>query len=134
MAFRLKLVPDETNFDFFRHARVTFGFSVAMVLASVLCVIILGLNFGIDFKGGTTIRTQSVQAVDVGAYRAAITPLNLGDVSITEVFDPSFAADQNVAMVRIQAQDDAEAVTPEMINAVEAALQGVDPSVSFPSV
>ena len=72
--------------------------------------------------------------MDVGAYRDAIAPLELGDVSITEVFDPAFGADRNVAMVRIQAQDGQEAVTPEVINAVEAALQGVDPSITFPSV
>jgi len=39
-----------------------------------------------------------------------------------------------VASVRIQAQDGAESVSAETIAAVEAALQGVDPTVSFPSV
>ncbi|MFT6452838.1 MAG: preprotein translocase subunit SecD [Halocynthiibacter sp.] len=94
----------------------------------------MGLNFGIDFRGGTTIRTQSTQVVDVGAYRAAIAPLGLGDVSVTEVFDPTFAADENVAMVRIEAQDETDAVSVETVAAVEAALQTVDPSISFPSV
>jgi preprotein translocase subunit SecF len=75
----------------------------------------MGLNFGIDFRGGTTIRTESAQTVDVGAYRDALAPLGLGDVSITEVFDPGFGPDQNVAMIRIQAQEGAEAVTPETI-------------------
>ncbi|WP_343079386.1 protein translocase subunit SecF [Ostreiculturibacter nitratireducens] len=134
MAFRLKLVPDETKIDFFRYAPATFGFSVVMVLASIVLVVVMGLNFGIDFRGGTTIRTESVQPVDVGAYRAAIAPLDLGDVSITEVFDPTFGPEQNVAMIRIQAQEGTEAVTPEIINSVEAALQAVDPSVTFPSV
>jgi preprotein translocase subunit SecF len=70
----------------------------------------------------------------VGAYRAAMIPLGLGDVSITEVFDPGFGPEKNVAMVRIQAQDGFEAVTPELILSVEQALQGVDPSITFPSV
>jgi preprotein translocase subunit SecF len=51
--------------------------------------------------------------VDVGAYRDAMAPLGLGDVTITEVFDPTFAADQNVAMIRIQAQDGEEAISPD---------------------
>jgi preprotein translocase subunit SecF len=131
---RLKLVPDDTSIDFFKHAKVTFGASVVAVILSLLAWAVLGLNFGIDFQGGTTIRTESLQAVDVGAYRAAIAPLGLGDVSITEVFDPTFGPDQNVAQVRIQAQDGAEAVTPETIQAVEAALQTVDPSITFPAV
>ena len=41
-------------------------------------------------------------------YREALAALDLGDVLISEVFDPSFGPDQNVAMVRIQAQDDVE--------------------------
>lgn len=131
---RLKLVPDQTNFNFFAYARYTFGASVVAVIISVILVISMGLNFGIDFKGGTTIRTESTASVDVGAYRAAIEPLGLGDVSITEVFDPSFGDDKNVAMVRLQAQDGYEAVTPELILQVETALQAVDPSITFPSV
>lgn len=134
MAFRLKLVPEKTDIDFFRWQAVTFWGSVALVLAAIVLTIVMGLNFGIDFRGGTTIRTESTQAVDVGAYRAAVAPLNLGDVSITEVFDPTFREDQHVAMLRIQAQEGDEAITPEVISKVEAALKGVDPSITFPSV
>jgi preprotein translocase subunit SecF len=44
-------------------------------------------------------------------------------VSITEVFDPTFDADQHVAMIRIQAQEGQESVSPETVAAVEEALQ-----------
>ncbi|MFZ1727786.1 MAG: protein translocase subunit SecF [Albidovulum sp.] len=134
MAYRLKLVPDNTNIDFFRWATLTFGGSFVASIVAVILAVVMGLNFGIDFKGGTTIRTDSVTPVDVGAYRAAVQPLNLGDVSITEVYDPTFRADQHVAMLRIQAQEGSEAVTPETVASIEAALQGVDPSITFPSV
>ncbi|WPY95548.1 protein translocase subunit SecF [Limimaricola variabilis] len=131
---RLRIVPDDTKIDFFRAAKITFGASVLAMVVSIIAALVLGLNFGIDFQGGTTIRTESESAVDVGEYRNAIAPLGLGDVIITEVFDPSFGDDKNVASVRIQAQDGAESVSAETIAAVEAALQGVDPTVSFPSV
>ncbi|WP_299839038.1 protein translocase subunit SecF [uncultured Jannaschia sp.] len=131
---RLKLVPDETNWDFFKYRNLTFGASVVAVIASLVIWLSIGLNFGIDFLGGTTIRTESAESVDVGAYRDAIAPLGLGDVTITEVFDPTFEADQNVAQIRIQAQEGAEAVTADTIAAVETALQEVDPSITFPSV
>ena len=134
MAFRLKLVPDETHFNFFRWQWLTFGISAAAMVLSLVAVLVMGLNFGIDFKGGTTIRTEAVQPVDVGAYRAALQPLNLGDVAITEVFDPSFATDQHVAMLRIQAQEGAQSVPPETIAAVQQALKGVDSSVTFTSI
>jgi preprotein translocase SecF subunit len=99
-----------------------------------LAVAIMGLNFGVDFKGGTTIRTESTQAVDVGVYREALGGLNLGDVAITQVFDPTFREDQHVAMVRIEAQEGEEAITPETIAGIEAALRAVDPAITFPSV
>ncbi len=131
---RLRLVPQETNWDFFKNSKLFLTGSGALVLASVLAFFVIGLNFGIDFRGGTTIRTESVEPVDVGAYRAAIAPLQLGDVAITEVFDPNFGPDQNVAMVRIQAQDGDEAISVETIQAVEEALQTIDPGITFPSV
>ena len=94
----------------------------------------MGLNFGIDFKGGTTIRAESTVAVDVAAYRAAIEPLGLGDISIAEVFDPSFRADQHVAQIRIQAQEGQESVASDVVLKLEAALQDVAPGITFPSV
>ncbi|MEC7763265.1 MAG: protein translocase subunit SecF [Pseudomonadota bacterium] len=131
---RLKLVPDNTNIDFFARSWLSLGFSGAMMVISVVAFLVFGLNFGIDFRGGTTIRTESTQPVDVGAYRDAIAPLGLGDVAISEVFDPSFGPDENVAMVRIQAQDGDEAISVETVQAVEDALTGYDPSITFPSV
>ncbi|MDX5349415.1 MAG: hypothetical protein LPJ95_01740, partial [Paracoccaceae bacterium] len=129
MAFRLKLVPEHTAIDFFRAQKITFGISTLLAILSVVVLFTNGLNFGIDFRGGTTIRTESSQPVDVAAYRAALSGMDLGDVAITEVFDPGFRADQHVAQVRIGAQDGVEAVSPDTIRAVEAALQTVDPSI-----
>ncbi|MCE6959013.1 protein translocase subunit SecF [Cereibacter sphaeroides] len=134
MAFRLKLCPAKTNIDFFAAAPATFGASVVAMIASVIIWAVMGLNFGIDFRGGTTIRTESTQVVDVATYREALQGMNLGDISITEVFDPGFRADQHVAMIRIGAQDETQSITPEQIASVEAALKTVDPAITFPSV
>jgi len=131
---RLRLVPAETNFDFFRFRNITMGLSIAAVILSLAAWLVIGLNFGIDFLGGTTIRTESSQPVDIAAYRAAIEKLDLGDVSITEVFDPTFGEGRNVAMIRIQAQAGEESVTAGVIKAVEAALNAYDAEMTFPSV
>lgn len=131
---RLRLVPAETNFDFFRFRNITIGLSIAAVILSLAAWLVIGLNFGIDFLGGTTIRTESSQPVDIAAYRAAIETLDLGDVSITEVFDPTFGEGRNVAMIRIQAQAGEESVTADVIKAVEAALNAYDAEMTFPSV
>jgi preprotein translocase SecF subunit len=131
---RLRLVPDDTTFDFFRHWKRWFGISAFMIVLALVSFGVRGLNYGIDFQGGTTIRTVSAQPVDIGAYRGAIAPLDLGDVTITEVFDPTFGPDRNVAMIRIQAQDDAEAATAQMNAQVLAALQAIEPDIRFESI
>jgi len=132
---RLRLVPRETDWDFFRFYRFTLGASGLAVVLSVVAFLLIGLNFGIDFRGGTTIRTQSPNAVDVGAYRSALQPLGLGDIAITEVFDPSFGPGENVAMVRFEAQGEGDAAAAaETIARVEAALQSVDGDLRFTSV
>jgi preprotein translocase subunit SecF len=72
MAWRLKLVPTKTNIDFFRcngdlrHLGRGGGSPRCLLVATI------GLNFGVDFKGGTTIRTESTTPVDVGVYRDAL--------------------------------------------------------------
>jgi preprotein translocase subunit SecF len=131
---RLRLVPEKTNIDFFRFAPLTFGFSALLVVLSVVAVLLYGLNLGIDFRGGTTIRTESTSPVDVGAYRAALSPLALGDVVIAEVFDPTFEAGRHVAMIRIQAQAGDEALSPATLAAVEAALVAADPALRIVAV
>ncbi len=131
---RLRLVPKETSFDFFGKWRMWVGFSCLMILLGLASFATQGLNFGIDFRGGTTVRTEATVAVDTGDYRKAIEPMGLGDISITEVFDPAFAEDQHVAMIRIQAQADGEAITGEVIEALKATLDTVAPGIKFVSV
>ncbi|SLN30693.1 preprotein translocase subunit SecF [Roseivivax jejudonensis] len=131
---RLKLVPNETSIDFFSRSKLWLGISAVLIVVALVSFFLQGLNYGIDFRGGTTIRTESAEPVDVGAYRDALQDLELGDIVISEVFDPSFGPDENVAMVRIAAQDEVEAVSQDTIAAVEAALQEVAPDIQFTSV
>jgi preprotein translocase subunit SecF len=131
---RLRLVKQNTNFDFFSRSGLWLGISGFLMVLGFVSFLIQGLNYGIDFRGGTTIRTESTVAIDVASYRDAIGTLELGDISISEVFDPTFDADQNVAMIRIQAQDGQEAVNSDVIANVQTALQTIAPDIKFVSV
>ncbi|MDJ0822571.1 MAG: protein translocase subunit SecF [Paracoccaceae bacterium] len=131
---RLRLVPQQTNWDFFSRSKLWLGISALMMVVAFVSFILQGLNFGIDFRGGTTIRTETAQPVDVGAYRDALAALELGDTTISEVFDPTFGPDQNVAMIRIQAQEGEEAVSTAVVEAAFGALQQVAPDIKFVSV
>jgi preprotein translocase subunit SecF len=130
---RLKLVPDNTNVNFFQSTRLTFGASVLAMILSIFLFFFNGLNLGIDFLGGTTIRTDSQTSVDIAAYRAALKPLNLGDVTVTEIFDVT-KPDLNAAQIRFEAQSGEEAATVEVIRSVKAALMSVDETITFPQV
>ncbi|MEM8977847.1 MAG: protein translocase subunit SecF [Pseudomonadota bacterium] len=131
---RLKLVPSETNWDFFSRSKLWLGISGALIVVAFVSFLIQGLNFGIDFQGGTTVRTNAEAPVDIAAYRGALDPLDLGDVSITEVFDPQFGADENVAMIRIQAQEGEEAASADLVENVTNALQALDPTLKIEAV
>ena len=58
---RLKLVKENTEFNFFKRWKVWIGLSAILIVFSIVSTMIVGLNFGIDFKGGTTIRAESGQ-------------------------------------------------------------------------
>ena len=130
---RLKLVPDNTNVNFFQSVRLTFGASVLAMILSIFLFFFNGLNLGIDFLGGTTIRTDSQTSVDIAAYRAALKPLSLGDVTVTEIFDVT-KPDLNAAQIRFEAQSGEEAATVEVIRSVKAALMSLDETITFPQV
>jgi len=131
---RLKLVPAETSWNFLLHTRIAVPASLVAMAASLTILVLVGLNFGIDFRGGTVIRTQSTTPVDIGIYRNAVAELGLGDISITEVNDPTFAADQHVALLRISVQQGDESIAAATVNAVQDALGGIDPAITFPLV
>ncbi|NNE78906.1 MAG: protein translocase subunit SecF [Silicimonas sp.] len=131
---RLRLVPEKTNFDFFRYRKITMGFSIAAIILSIGLWLVVGLNLGIDFRGGTSIRTEAAKTINDAEYRQALEALDVGEVSVTEVIDPNFRDDQNVALIRIQAQENEESATRDLVANVETALQAIDPSIKFTSV
>ena len=131
---RLKLVPKNTSWNFFSRSKLWISISIILVFLSLISFFVQNLNFGIDFRGGTSIRTESSEPVNVAAYRNALSSLDLGDITISEVFDPNFEDDQNVAMIRIQAQPGQEAATSILVENSLQKLKGVSEDVKFVSV
>ena len=85
---RLKLLPEKTKFDFFSKARFFSVISIVLIGISVLANLLFGLNFGIDFRGGTLLMVQSEKPVKVSEYRQVLVGLDLGDTSVTKISDP----------------------------------------------
>lgn len=131
MAFRLKLVPTRTNIDFFKGWQFTAGLSLLLVLISLGSILYQGFNFGIDFRGGTSIRAESVNEPDLGALRGTLEAMSLSDVALTEVFDPSFRPDQHVVQIRVSDSGEDPALSPEAITALQDTLRQIDPDIIF---
>ena len=54
----LRIVPDDTKFDFMRFRRISFPISALLSILAISLYFFHGLNFGIDFKGGTLMEVQ----------------------------------------------------------------------------
>lgn len=80
----LKLVPAKTEIGFIPHRNLAMGLSALLILGSIIAFFANGLNFGIDFKGGTLIEASAEEAVDIGALRDRLGGMQLGEVQIQE--------------------------------------------------
>ena len=80
----LKLVPAKTEIGFIPHRNLAMGLSALLILGSIIAFFANGLNFGIDFRGGTLIEASAEEAVDIGALRDRLGGMQLGEVQIQE--------------------------------------------------
>ena len=113
----LKLVPTETRIPFLRARKVCLTISGAMAAASIVLLLVLGLNFGIDFKGGTLMEVRTNVAIaDVSAIRNQVGTAGLSDVQIQEFGAP------NEVLIRVGQQAGGEKAQQDVVKKVKAAL------------
>ena len=79
----LRLTPENTKFPFMRFRRVSYPFSAVLSICSVLMFVFWGMNFGIDFAGGTLMELRAKNGVaDIGMLRNLADHLGVGDVGV----------------------------------------------------
>ena len=104
MAFKpIRFIPDDTKIPFLLLSRFGFFFSGLVSLASVLLFLFVGLNVGVDFKGGTVITVRTEQAANIDQLRATLDGLGFGSIELQEFGTP------NDLMIRVGAQDGGDA-------------------------
>ena len=73
------------NINFSRFYKSFNILSIVLIIFSILFLIFKGLNYGVDFKGGTLIEIRSSDNnIDIADIRKSFNKLNLGDVSVKE--------------------------------------------------
>lgn len=112
----LKLVPDDTNFDFLRWRKLAIVISTMLIIASIALIAVRGLNFGVDFAGGQLIRVTFAQPVSVDDLRDQVGDLGLGEPSIQE-----FGSSREVA-IRLPLPEGGEAGANAAASRVRQAL------------
>jgi len=116
--FRLKLVPSTPSLNFLKYMPVAGLSSLAAVLVSIGLFFIIGLNLGIDFRGGILIEARSETPADIGGVRGDLENLGLGDISIQ-----SFGSNRDV-LIRVQKQEGDERAQLQAIEKITNALGG----------
>ena len=113
----LRIVPDDTKFDFMRFRRISFPISAMLSIIAIVLFFHPGLNLGIDFIGGTLIELQTKSGpADLAKMRSTLTGLNLGDVQLQ-----SFGAPDNV-LIRVAQQPGGEKAQQAAVEKVKGAL------------
>jgi preprotein translocase SecF subunit len=120
MAFAFKpieLIPQKTNIPFVSYFWVCMAVSGALMLGTVVLLATVGLNFGIDFRGGTMIEVRSTSGpADIGTIRSQLGGLGLGEIQIQE-----FGAPEDV-LIRIAAQPGGEVAQQQAVAKIQGAL------------
>ncbi|MFN0194905.1 MAG: protein translocase subunit SecF [Aestuariivirga sp.] len=121
----VRFIPDDTKIRFLRFSRYGFFGSGILCALSILAFFAIGLNYGVDFKGGTVMTIRTEQAADLDALRSTLGGLGLGDVELQEFGGP------NDVMIRIEAQAGGEVAEQAAVAKVKGAL---GPTVDYRSV
>jgi len=113
----LRIVPDDTKFDFMRFRRISFPASALLSMLAIFLYFFHGLNFGIDFVGGTLMEVQSKSGpANLSQMRTTLNGLGLGEVQLQQ-----FGAPTDV-LLRIAQQPGGDAAQQVAVTKVRQAL------------
>ena len=71
-----------SNINFVSKFRKANTVSIVVFILSILLIFFKGLNYGIDFKGGTLIELRAENNINVSAIRDTLNAMNLGDINV----------------------------------------------------
>ncbi|WP_309085407.1 protein translocase subunit SecDF [Chelativorans sp.] len=115
----VQYLPEQPAISFMRMRRYAFVISAAASIAAIASFFTVEMNYGIDFRGGSSIEVRAKDgAADVGDVRSRLENLDLGEIQVQEFGSPS------ELLIRIGAQKDGgDAAEQAVVNDVRSALE-----------
>ena len=123
-----KFIPQHTNFHFMNARFIGIGVSIFLSIASIVLFFKPGLNFGIDFKGGSQMAITTKAPADLATLRSTLGQLGLGEIALQNV------SNQNTVLIRVQQQDGGEAQQTAAIEKLKTAVKTIYPDVTFDQI
>ncbi len=126
-------IPSWLKIDFIGRRRLWFGISASIVTASVLALAVLGLNLGIDFKGGTQIGFETPQPTSLTQVRAQAAKVGQGS-AVIQGRGPSTNEEYKSFQIRTESltTEESAALTADLKKTVNAEAFGIkNVSASF---
>jgi preprotein translocase SecF subunit len=117
----LKLIPDNTKFDFVGVRYYAFAFDGLLLLISLVSLLIHGLNYGIDFTGGVLVEVKSAQTVDIGAMRTQVNSLGFAEAQL-QYFGGGDCEMPVNSCVLIRVQPQPNTTDQQVANTIQGAL------------
>ena len=106
----------KSSIDFLKGKYIAFITSIILIILSIGLFFLNGLNFGIDFKGGTLIEIETQNKIEISEVRSSLNSLSLGDVQVQE-----FGSDKNL-LIRIEQQQGGDQIQQNVLEIVKEKL------------
>jgi preprotein translocase subunit SecF len=112
----IRFVPDGTKIPFMIISRFGYFMSGILCLIAIVLFFSPGLNYGVDFKGGSVITIRTPQPANIDELRGKLGNLDLGDVELQEFGSP------NDILIRLEAQAGGEAAEQAAVARIKETL------------
>lgn len=107
------------NVDFLGKRRFFYMLSTTVFVLGLISILFRGLQFGIDFKGGTEVVLEFEKAIDITKVRGYLSDIGLGNVEVK-----TFGAETG-ALIRTEAQEIPAANKPQILSIIEKRINEV---------
>ena len=113
-------VTKDTNINFMKSKNITYAVSAVMLVLSIVCILIKGFNFGIDFSGGILMEIKSPEVINVDEMRTNLNKLDINDLNLQ-----AMGEDGTEIVIRAQAKNLDEKAQMNIVNQIKETL-GID--------